>query len=73
MVLMIRRFDLDNDLLADAINVTFSRRDSHSLPELLPSPPENWAQPFVAMAAETKLDITAEDAIEEVRRFMFEL
>jgi len=73
MVLMIRRFDLDNDLLADAINVTFSRRDSHSLPEQLPSPPENWAQPFVAMAAETKLDITAEDAIEEVRRFMFEL
>ena len=42
MVLMIRRFAMDLDRLADAIDATFNRRDSHSLPEVLTPPPENW-------------------------------
>ncbi len=70
MVLMIRRFDLDPDRLADAIDATFNRRESHLLPELLPTPPEDWAEPFVAMAAETGLDITSEEALGEVQRFL---
>ena len=73
MLLMIRRFDLDVDRLADAIDATFSRRDSHPVPEALAPPPENWAQPFVALAAETGLDVTSNEAIEEVRRFLSQL
>jgi len=70
MVLMIRRFDLDLDRLADAIHATFSSRDSHPLPDLLPAPPEDWAQPFVALAVETGLDVTIDEAFEEMRRFL---
>ena len=70
MVLMVRRFDLDVDRLADAIDATFSRRNSHPVPEALAPPPENWAQPFVALAEETGLDVTINEAIEEVRRFL---
>ena len=73
MVLMVRRFDLDVDRLAEAIDATFSRRNSHPVPEALAPPPENWAQPFVALAAETGLDVTSNEAIEEVRRFLSQL
>jgi len=73
MVLMIRRFDLNSARLTDAINATFSRRDSHPLPEALAPPPENWAQPFAALAAETGLDMTSTEAFEEVRRFLSQL
>ena len=69
MVLMIRRFDLDHDRLVDAIDATFTRRDSHPLPEILPTPPENWARPFVALAAETGLDVTVDEAFEAVQQF----
>ncbi|MFH1531821.1 MAG: nucleotidyl transferase AbiEii/AbiGii toxin family protein [Pseudomonadota bacterium] len=71
MVLMIRRFDLYRDRLVDAIDATFSRRDSHSLPaETLPPPPENWAQPFVALAEETGMEMNANEAFAVLEQYL---
>ena len=69
MVLMTRRFDLDLDRLGDAIGATFSGRGNHPLSEALPPPPENWAKPFAALAAETGLGLTVDEGLEEVQRF----
>ncbi len=67
MVMMIQRLGLDSDRLVEAIAATFSQRDSHSVPDLLAPPPENWTKPFAVLAKETGLAMTAEEAFEEVR------
>jgi Nucleotidyl transferase AbiEii toxin, Type IV TA system len=36
--------------LAGAIRATFARYDTHPLPEVLPVPPDAWAEPFEEMA-----------------------
>lgn len=69
MVLMIRRFDLDLERLASSIAATFTRRDSHPIPETLASPPDGWTQPFAALAAETGIDVMVDDAFDELQQF----
>jgi len=69
MVLMVRRFAMDLDRLADAIDATFNRRDSHSLPDVLSPPPENWTQPFVALAEETGIEMDVNKAFVELERY----
>jgi hypothetical protein len=73
MVLMIRRFDLDLERLTDAILATFSRRDSHPPPETLPPPPENWEEPFAALAEETGLDVTSTEAFAELEQYLWSM
>ena len=70
MVLIIRRFDLDLSRLVDAVHATFSSRGSHPLPDTLPTPPDNWAQPFAALAIETGIDVAVDAALKEVQRFL---
>jgi hypothetical protein len=54
------------------IEATFDRYGTHALPDRLPAPPEDWAGPFVAEAANLGLRTTdigrAHDAIEEYLR-----
>jgi hypothetical protein len=42
----------DIHVLRDALISTFEARDTHPLPERLPSPPRSWDRPFSRLAAE---------------------
>jgi len=53
---------LDSTSLHEAMAATFSSRRTHSIPDLLPQPPEGWRVPFRELAREVGLtwtDLTA--------------
>ena len=52
MVLLIQSGTLARDKVAEAVRVTFERRETHSLPNALPAPPAEWQRPYVALARE---------------------
>ncbi len=69
MVLLIQSATLDRDRVTEAIRVTFERRKTHPLPNVLPAPPAEWQKPYEAFARECGLSGQAEDAFETLRRF----
>jgi hypothetical protein len=52
-----------------AVDATFRRRDTHSVPDVIPALPSDWTKPFVALAAECALDYTAATAHGRVQAF----
>ena len=69
MALLILRFDLDLERLRRAVVVTFSRRDSHEVPQTLTAPPPDWARPFATLAEETGLNMDLAQAFATLVRF----
>jgi hypothetical protein len=69
MVLLIQSATLDRDKVAEAIRVTFERRKTHALPNVLSMPPANWQKPYDALARECGLSGQTEDAFEILRTF----
>jgi hypothetical protein len=69
MALLILRFDLDVERLRQAAVVTFSRRDSHNVPEVLTHPPADWGRPFAALAEETDLKMDVAQAFATLEQF----
>jgi hypothetical protein len=69
MALLIRDLQLDPERAKEAVELTFSRRDSHPLSSVLSEPPLNWARPFAELATETKLSLAMDDAFELVHAF----
>lgn len=62
---------LDATIVREALNLTFSFRDTHPLPTSLPAPPRTWAAPYAEMAAEDGLPWeTLEDVESAVRAFL---
>jgi len=55
LVLLIERGNLDSVAVRDALEQTFSRRDTHPIPEVLPEPPPQWASDFIALAQEAEI------------------
>ena len=49
------------DEVRRAVVATFSHRDTHPLPEQLPSPPREWSAPFVALADELDMPVKTLD------------
>ena len=47
--------DIDAKLLRDALEQTFTFRNTHPLPLLVPAPPPAWETPYAAMAREDQL------------------
>jgi hypothetical protein len=45
MVLLIQSATLDRNKVIEAIGVTFERRKTHALPNVLPVPPSDWQKP----------------------------
>lgn len=70
MVLLIRKANLNAERVRIALQATFSRRGSHSLPEAMPSPPAFWTAPFAAMAKTCRLSESIDDAVLEVAAFL---
>ncbi len=69
LALLVKRLPLDQALLRNALEHTFSRRDSHPLPTDLLDPSSSWEAPFASLAAETRLGLTMAEAFAVVRSF----
>jgi hypothetical protein len=52
-----------------AVDATFQRRGTHSVPDVVPEPSSGWAKPFAALAAECGLEQTLTIAHERVKVF----
>jgi len=55
MVLLIHSGTLTKTKVAEAIHVTFDRRGTHAVPNILPQPPTGWQKPYDALAKECGL------------------
>ena len=55
MVLLIHSGTLAKAKVAEAIRVTFDRRGTHAVPNVLPQPPTDWQKPYDALAKECGL------------------
>jgi hypothetical protein len=63
LVLLIDSGLLDPDRVRTALRATFEVRGTHALPKRLPTPPEDWAKSYAALAQELELPATTlEDA-----------
>lgn len=70
LILLIRSERLSAEQLRSALRRTFSRRNTHILSVDLTSPPEEWDEPFQALASECKLALSADRAFEEVAAYI---
>jgi len=69
MVLLIQSGTLDSGRLVQALHATFGRRATHSVPEALTPPPEEWSAPFARLAAECSLELSVSEAFGIVMEF----
>jgi hypothetical protein len=69
MVLLIQSATLDRNKVTEAIRVTFERRKTHALPNVLPVPPAEWQKPYEALARECGLSGEAQSGFETLRKF----
>lgn len=69
MVLLIQSATLDRNKVTEAIRITFERRKTHTLPNVLPVPPADWQKPYDALARECGLSGLTEDAFDMLRTF----
>ena len=69
LLMLIEGPGLRPDVLQTAVRATFTRRATHSVPTLIPTPPRSWEKPFAALARECGMAETAESAQARVARF----
>src|SRR5712692_8006583 len=62
MVLLIESGTLAEAKVAEAIRVTFERRGTHAVPNVVPQPPADWQKPYDALAKECGLSGAIESA-----------
>ncbi|MGB6693095.1 MAG: nucleotidyl transferase AbiEii/AbiGii toxin family protein [Terracidiphilus sp.] len=60
---------LDQQRVANALRLTFARRQTHALPASLSTPPEAWQTSFRALAEESGLNLDITTVFERVRKF----
>ena len=70
MVLLIESDGLEQKSVKTAIQVTFHRRQTHSLPKELAPPPTDWSGPFAAMAAECGIGKNVSQAFDALKSFL---
>lgn len=72
MVLLIQSATLARNKVTEAIRVTFERRETHALPNVLQMPPADWKKPYDALAKDCGLPGTIDDAFAIVDRYVRE-
>lgn len=70
MVLLIRSHTLNQMKTVEALQITFTRRKTHAVPDVLSSPPGDWEGPFDALAQECGLKIGLEEAFLAVKNYL---
>lgn len=69
MVLLIQSGTLESGRVVQALHATFGRRATHSIPEALTPPPDEWSAPFARLAAECFLELSVWEAFGIVMKF----
>jgi len=69
MVLLIQSRTLESSRVIQALHATFDLRATHSIPQALDPPPENWSAPFTRLAAECRLELSASEAFRVLAEF----
>ena len=62
MVLLIQSGTLESGRVVRALHATFGRRATHSIPEALTAPPEEWSAPFERLAASCRMELSVSEA-----------
>ncbi|MFT5319264.1 MAG: putative nucleotidyltransferase component of viral defense system [Chlamydiales bacterium] len=68
IVLLINKRSFDLSACRQATNTVFKVRSTHSLPEKLLPPPEEWDLPYQRMAQECSIDLNISSAFEEMQK-----
>src|SRR5919109_194628 len=69
LVLILEREAPATERVRAAVDATFQRRGTHSVPDVVLDPPSRWAKPFAALAAECGLEQNLAPAHERVEAF----
>jgi hypothetical protein len=69
LLLLIRTGDLRGGNLAEAVRLTFERRQTHPIPTTLLPPPASWETQFRKLAAECGLSSDLENGFTEIGAF----
>ncbi|MCL2659098.1 MAG: nucleotidyl transferase AbiEii/AbiGii toxin family protein [Acidobacteriaceae bacterium] len=73
MALLVHDQRLDEGLAAQALRLTFARRDTHPIPTSLNPPPRDWQRPFESLAAECGIQTDCEIAHTSVNTFFLKI
>jgi hypothetical protein len=73
MFLLVTSGSLLAERIRTAIVGTFGRRGTHSIPEDLRRPSEEWEKPFSTLASECSIDVGVGAAFETVRNFFIDV
>lgn len=69
MALLIGDSTLDQQRILNALRLTFERRATHTLPEVLEAPPAEWERPFQELAKGCGLPPDLDVVFQRVRKF----
>ncbi len=69
LTLLFRSGELDRRRVLEALHLTFERRRTHELPEVLPLPPADWQIPFAALSMECGLPTDLNAACVDLQAF----
>jgi hypothetical protein len=72
MVLLIQSGTLAKAKVAEAIRVTFDRRGTHAVPNILPQPPTDWQKPYDSLAKECRLAGAVDEAFGTLNTYLSE-
>lgn len=68
MILLIDE-GIDSDELKISVEKTFTKRKTHEVPTKLSPPPTEWERPFEKMAADSKLELSIDEAFQKLDTF----
>ena len=69
LLLLIERHELSSERIRAAIDATFGRRQTHSVPTRIGPPPSTWSKPFEALALECGIETSVSAAHSRVEQF----
>jgi len=69
ILLLIEKGNLKGDRLVNMLSETFRRRGTHTIPSVLPIPPDSWNIPFRKMAETSGINEDIHVAINRIQKF----
>lgn len=69
ILLLIEKGNLKNDRIVNMLLETFRRRGTHTIPTVLPAPPDSWNKPFRKMAETSGINGDIQLAINRIQVF----
>lgn len=70
MIILIDANDLKIEKLMQSITHTFSKRNAHPFPKILPNPPEHWHQAFPPLAQSAGVDPDVTVAFKKLENYL---